>query len=73
MYAQQPTMLQLGQLPLWKTKKISWHLLKTGGSLMAIKGKLAEEEMKTVAKSLHEVNLEELSLGASLKYAKVLN
>lgn len=57
--------------PLEKLKKISWHLLKTGGSLMAIKGKLAEEEMKTVAKSLlHEVNLEGIELGRIIEVRK---
>lgn len=57
--------------PLEKLKKISWHLLKTGGSLMAIKGKLAEDEMKTVAKSLlHEVNLEGIELGRIIEVRK---
>jgi 16S rRNA (guanine527-N7)-methyltransferase len=50
--------------PLEKLKKMSWHLLKTGGSLMAIKGKSAEEEMSLVPKAiLHEVNLEGIELG----------
>ena len=37
---------------------------------MAIKGKLAEEEMKTVAKSLHEVNLEGIELGRIIEVRK---
>ncbi len=57
--------------PLEKLKKITWHLLKTGGSLMAIKGKSAEEEMKTVAKSiLHEVTLDGIELGRIVELRK---
>ncbi len=57
--------------PLEKLKKITWHLLKTGGSLMAIKGKSAEEEMKTVAKSiLHEVVLDGIELGRIVEVRK---
>jgi 16S rRNA (guanine527-N7)-methyltransferase len=57
--------------PLEKLKRITWHLLKTGGSLMAIKGKSAEEEMKSVAKSiLHEVDLEGIELGRIVEVRK---
>jgi 16S rRNA (guanine527-N7)-methyltransferase len=57
--------------PLEKLKKMTWHLLKTGGSLMAIKGKSAEEEMKTVAKSiLHEVTLDGIELGRIVELRK---
>ena len=57
--------------PLEKLKKITWHLLKTGGSLMAIKGKSAEEEMKSVPKSiLHEVNLVGIELGRIVEVRK---
>jgi len=57
--------------PLEKLKKITWHLLKTGGSLMAIKGKSAEEEMKTVPKSiLHEVTLDGIELGRIVELRK---
>ena len=57
--------------PLEKLKKITWHLLKTGGSLMAIKGQSAEEEMKSVAKSiLHEVVLEGIELGRIVEVRK---
>ena len=57
--------------PLEKLKKITWHLLKTGGSLMAIKGKSAEEEMRNVAKStLHEVNLDGIELGRIVEVRK---
>ena len=57
--------------PLEKLKKMSWHLLKTGGSLMAIKGKSAEEEMSLVPKAiLHEVNLDGIELGRIVEVRK---
>ena len=57
--------------PLEKLKKMSWHLLKTGGSLMAIKGRSAEEEMSFVPKAiLHEVNLEGIELGRIVEVRK---
>ena len=57
--------------PLEKLKKMSWHLLKTGGSLMAIKGRSAEEEMSLVPKAiLHEVNLEGIELGRIIEVRK---
>lgn len=57
--------------PLEKLKRITWHLLKTNGSLMAIKGKSAEIEMKSLPKSiLHEVNLEGIELGRIVEIRK---
>ena len=57
--------------PLEKLKKISWHLLKTNGSLLAMKGEKAQEEMKTVPKALlHEVNLEGIELGRIVEVKK---
>ena len=57
--------------PLEKLKKISWHLLKTDGSLLALKGEKAQEEMKTVAKAvLHEVNLAGIELGRIVEIKK---
>ncbi len=57
--------------PLEKLKKMSWHLLKTGGSRMAIKGRSAEEEMSLVPKAiLHEVNLEGIELGRIVEVRK---
>ena len=57
--------------PLEKLKKLSWHLLKTGGSLMAIKGKSAQEEMKTMPKAiLHEVTLDGIELGRIVEVRK---
>ncbi len=49
--------------PLDKLKKMSWHLLKVGGSLMAMKGESALTEMETLPKSkLHEIKLEGIEL-----------
>ena len=45
--------------PLEKLKKISWHLIKPGGSLLAMKGENAAAEMATVPGArLHEISLE---------------
>jgi 16S rRNA (guanine527-N7)-methyltransferase len=45
--------------PLEKLKKISWHLIKPGGSLLAMKGENAAAEMATVSGArLHEISLE---------------
>jgi 16S rRNA (guanine527-N7)-methyltransferase len=52
-------------------KKISWHLLKTNGSLLAMKGEKAQEEMKSVPKAiLHEVNLEGIELSRIVEVKK---
>jgi 16S rRNA (guanine527-N7)-methyltransferase len=57
--------------PLEKLKKISWHLLKVNGSLLAMKGEKAQEEMKTVPNSiLHELNLEGIELGRIVEIKK---
>jgi 16S rRNA (guanine527-N7)-methyltransferase len=57
--------------PLEKLKKISWHLLKTNGSLLAMKGEKAQEEMKSVPKAtLHEVNLEGIELSRIVEVRK---
>jgi 16S rRNA (guanine527-N7)-methyltransferase len=57
--------------PLEKLKKISWHLLKVNGSLLAMKGEKAQEEMATVPKSiLHELNLEGIELGRIVEIKK---
>lgn len=57
--------------PLEKLKKISWHLLKVNGSLLAMKGEKAQEEMLTVPKSiLHELNLEGIELGRIIEVKK---
>lgn len=57
--------------PLEKLKKMTWHLVKTGGSLMAIKGKSAEIEMKSLPHStLHEVELEGIAPGRIVEVRK---
>jgi 16S rRNA (guanine527-N7)-methyltransferase len=57
--------------PLEKLKRISWHLIKVGGSLLAMKGESAQEEMKTVKNSLlHEITLEDLELGRIVEIRK---
>jgi 16S rRNA (guanine527-N7)-methyltransferase len=57
--------------PLEKLKKISWHLLKVNGSLLAMKGEKAQEEMLSVPKSiLHELNLEGIELGRIVEVKK---
>ena len=57
--------------PLEKLKKITWHLRKVNGSLLAMKGEKAQEEMLTVPKSiLHELNLEGIELGRIVEVKK---
>ena len=57
--------------PLEKLKKISWHLLKVNGSLLAMKGEKAQDEMAMVPKSiLHEINLEGIELGRIVEVKK---
>ena len=50
--------------PLEKLKKITWHLVKPGGSLLAMKGESAATEMVGVKGAiLHEIKLDGLELG----------
>jgi 16S rRNA (guanine527-N7)-methyltransferase len=50
--------------PLEKLRKMSWHLVKVGGSLLAMKGEGAAAEMEGVkGASLHEITLDGLELG----------
>jgi len=50
--------------PLEKLKKMSWHMVKTGGSLLAMKGESASAEMEGVkGATLHEITLEGIELG----------
>ena len=50
--------------PLEKLKKMSWHMVKTGGSLLAMKGESASVEMEGVkGASLHEITLDGIELG----------
>ena len=50
--------------PLEKLKKMSWHMVKSGGSLLAMKGESASTEMEGVkGATLHEITLEGIELG----------
>ena len=57
--------------PLEKLKKISWHLIKPGGSLLAMKGESAAAEMVGVKNAvLHEIELEGIGLGRIIELRK---
>ena len=57
--------------PLEKLKKISWHMVKTGGALLAMKGESAATEMVGVKNAvLHEIELEGISLGRIIELRK---
>lgn len=57
--------------PLEKLKKISWHMVKTGGSLLAMKGESAASEMVGVkGAQLHEIKLEGIELGRIISIRK---
>ena len=57
--------------PLEKLKKISWHMVKTGGSLLAMKGESAAAEMVGIkGAKLHEIKLEGIELGRIVSIRK---
>ena len=57
--------------PLEKLKKISWHMVKTGGALLAMKGESAATEMVGVKNAvLHEIELEGIGLGRIIELRK---
>lgn len=57
--------------PLEKLKKISWHMVKTGGALLAMKGESAAAEMVGVKNAvLHEIELEGVGLGRIVELRK---
>jgi 16S rRNA (guanine527-N7)-methyltransferase len=57
--------------PLEKLKKISWHMVKTGGALLAMKGESAATEMVGVKNAvLHEIELEGIGLGRIVELRK---
>ena len=57
--------------PLEKLKKISWHMVKTGGALLAMKGESAATEMEGVKNAiLHEIELEGIGLGRIVELRK---
>ena len=57
--------------PLEKLKKMSWHMVKTGGSLLAMKGESAATEMVGIkGAELHEIKLEGIELGRVISVRK---
>ena len=57
--------------PLEKLKKMSWHMVKAGGSLLAMKGEGASAEMEGVTgATLHEITLEGIGLGRIVSIKK---
>ena len=59
--------------PLEKLKKMSWHMVKTGGALLAMKGESAAAEMVGVKNAvLHEIELEGIGLGRIVELRKPL-
>lgn len=57
--------------PLEKLRKMSWHMVKTGGSLLAMKGEGASAEMEGVkGATLHEIALEGIGLGRIVSIKK---
>jgi 16S rRNA (guanine527-N7)-methyltransferase len=57
--------------PLEKLKKMSWHMVKTGGSLLAMKGESAASEMVGVkGAELNEIKLEGIELGRIISVRK---
>lgn len=57
--------------PLEKLKKMSWHMVKTGGALLAMKGEGAAAEMVGMKNAkLHEITLEGIGLGRIVELRK---
>ena len=57
--------------PLEKLKKMSWHMVKTGGALLAMKGEGAAAEMLGMKNAkLHEITLEGIGLGRIVELRK---
>jgi 16S rRNA (guanine527-N7)-methyltransferase len=55
-----------------KLKKMSWHMLKMNGSLLAMKGESASKEMEAVPGSiLHEITLDGIGLGRIVEVKKL--
>ena len=57
--------------PLEKLKKMSWHMVKTNGALLAMKGEGAAAEMVGVKNAkLHEIELDGIGLGRIVELRK---
>ena len=58
--------------PLEKLKKMCWHMLKMNGSLLAMKGESAANEMAGVTHAkLHEITLAGIGLGRVVEVKKL--
>ena len=58
--------------PLEKLKKMCWHMLKMNGSLLAMKGESAANEMAGVSHAkLHEITLAGIGLGRVVEVKKL--
>ena len=58
--------------PLEKLQKLTWHLIKPGGALLAMKGESAAREMESVEGAiLHEIELEGVGLGRIVEVKRV--
>jgi len=57
--------------PMEKLKKMSWHMVKTGGSLLAMKGESAATEMVGIkGAELHEIKLAGIEVGRVISVRK---
>ena len=57
--------------PLEKLKKMSWHMVKTNGALLAMKGEGAAAEMVGMKNAtLHQITLEGIGLGRIVELRK---
>ena len=57
--------------PMEKLKKMSWHMVKTNGALLAMKGEGAAAEMVGMKNAkLHEIELEGVGLGRIVELRK---
>lgn len=57
--------------PLPRLKEISWHLIRPGGSLLAIKGESAATEIAQLGQGqLHEINLDGIPVSRVIQITK---
>jgi len=57
--------------PLPRLKEISWHLIRQGGSLLAIKGESAANELAQLGEGkLHEINLDDIPVSRVIQITK---
>ena len=62
--------------PLSRLVEIGWHLLRPGGSFLALKGEKAAEELAAltfkgaIKRELHEINLDEIPVSRVIELVK---